>query len=390
MNQGKYVFSQIMGLISYKQFQTIVNRHFGDFKVRDFSCWKQFLCMAFGQLTHRESISDTILCLKANANKMYHLGIGDVVAVSTITRANENRFYLIYEELAMLLIKEAKQLYIDNDDLEVPLKSNVFAIDATTIDLCLSTFYWAAFRSTKGGIKLHTQLDLKTSIPEFILFSNASVHDVNVLDVITFEANSFYIMDRGYVDYKRLYKIHMCDAFFVTRAKDNMNYRRLYSHPKDKTKGIVYDQTILLNNYYASKDYPDKIRIIKFRDEQIGEELIFLTNNFQLKATEIAQLYKHRWKIELFFKWIKQHLKVKSFWGQSENAVKTQVWIAVSVYVLVAIAKKKFMLNQSLYEILQILSISIFEKMPINQLFQQTQLQYFKEQNSNQLNLFDL
>jgi Domain of unknown function (DUF4372)/Transposase DDE domain len=390
MNQGKYVFSQIVGLISYKQFQTIVNRHFGDYKVRDFSCWKQFLCMAFGQLTHRESISDTILCLKANANKMYHFGIGDVVAVSTITRANENRSYIIYEELAMLLIKEAKQLYIDDDDLEVPLKSNVFAIDATTIDLCLSAFYWAAFRSTKGGIKLHTQLDLKTSIPEFILFSNAAVHDVNVLDVITFEANSFYIMDRGYVDYKRLYKIHMCDAFFVTRAKDNMNYRRLYSHSKDKTKGILYDQTILLNNYYASKDYPEKIRIIKFRDEQTGKELIFLTNNFQLKATEIAQLYKHRWKIELFFKWIKQHLKIKSFWGQSENAVKTQVWIAVSVYVLVAIAKKKFMLNQSLYEILQILSISIFEKMPINQLFQQTQLRYFKEQNSNQLNLFDL
>jgi hypothetical protein len=390
MNKGKYVFSQIMGLISYKQFQTIVNSHFGDYKVRDFSCWKQFLCMAFGQLTHRESISDTILCLKANANKMYHLGIGDVVAVSTITRANENRPYLIYEQFAMLLIKEAKQLYIDDDDLEVSLKGNVFAIDATTIDLCLSAFYWATFRSTKGGIKLHTQLDLKTSIPEFILFSNAAVHDVNVLDVITFEANSFYIMDRGYVDYKRLYKIHLCDAFFVTRAKDNMNYRRLYSHPKDKTKGILFDQTIRLNNYYASKDYPEKIRIIKFRDEQTGKELIFLTNNFYLKATEIAQLYKHRWKIELFFKWIKQHLKIKSFWGHSENAAKTQVWIAVSVYVLVAIAKKKFMLNQSLYEILQILSISIFEKMPINQLFQQTQLQYFKEQNSNQLNLFDL
>ncbi len=390
MNQGKYIFSQIMGLVSSTSFQTIVNRHFGDYKVRDFSCWKQFLCMAFGQLTHRESISDTIMCLKANANKMYHLGIGDVVAISTITRANESRSYLIYEELAMLLIKEAKLLYFDDDDLEVTLKGNVFAIDATTIDLCLSAFYWATFRSTKGGIKLHTQLDLKTSIPEFILFSNAALHDVNALDVISFEANSFYIMDRGYVDYKRLFKIHNCDAFFVTRAKDNMNYRRLYSHPKDKTKGVLYDQTILLNNYYASKDYPDKMRMIKFRDEQTGKELIFLTNNFHLKATEIAQLYKHRWKIELFFKWIKQHLKIKSFWGQSENAVKTQVWIAVSIYVLVAIAKKKFMLNQSLYEILQIRSISIFERMPINQLFQQTQLQYFKEQNSNQLNLFDL
>ena len=390
MNQGKYIFSQIIGLISHKQFQTIVNRHFGDYKVRDFSCWKQFLSMAFGQLTHRESISDTILCLKANANKMYHLGIGEVVAVSTITRANENRTFQIYEDLAMLLITEAKQLYVHDDDLEVSLKGNIFAIDATTIDLCLSAFCWASFRSTKGGIKLHTQLDLKTAIPEFILFSTASVHDVNVLDFIHFEPNSYYIMDRGYVDYKRLYKINTSGAFFVTRAKDNMNYRRLYSHPKDITGGVLYDQSIMLNNYYASKHYPIKIRRIKFKDAQTGKILIFLTNNFDLKATQIAQLYKHRWKIELFFKWIKQHLKIKSFWGQSENAVKTQVWIAISVYVLVAIAKKQFMLKQSLYEILQILSISIFERMPINQLFQQTQLQYFKEQKDNQLNMFDL
>ena len=390
MNSGKYVFAQIMGLVSSTSFQTIVNRHFGDYKVKEFSCWKQFLCMAFGQMTHRESISDTILCLKANATKMYHLGIGEVVAVSTITRANESRSFQIYEDLAMLLIREAKQLYFLDDDLEVSLKGNVFAVDATIIDLCLSAFYWATFRSAKGGIKLHTQIDLKTSIPEFILFSTASVHDVNVLDVIHFEANSFYIMDRGYVDYKRLYKIHTCGAFFVTRAKDNMNYRRLYSHEKDIANGIIYDQTIMLNNHYASKDYPEKMRRIKFKDEQTGKLLIFLTNNFHLKARDIAQLYKHRWKIELFFKWIKQHLKIKSFWGQSENAVKTQVWIAVSVYVLVAIAKKHFMLKQSLYEILQVLSISIFERMPINQLFQQTQLQYFKEQNDNQLNMFDL
>jgi len=346
--------------------------------------------MAFGQLTHRESISDTMMCLKANASKTYHLGIGDVVSLSTITRANESRSYLIYENLAKLLIKEAKQLYIEDDSLDVSLKSNVFAIDATTIDLCLSTFYWATFRTTKGGIKLHTQLNLKTAIPEFILFSNADVHDVNALDLIQFEANSFYIMDRGYVDYKRLYKIHQCEAFFITRAKDNMSYRRLYSHPKDVTNGVLYDQTIVLNNYYARKDYPEKMRRIKFYDAETGKMLIFLTNDVHLKATDIAQLYKHRWKIELFFKWIKQHLKIKSFWGHSENAVKTQVWIAVSVYVIVAIAKKKFMLKQSLYEILQILSISIFERMPINQLFQQTQLQYFKEQNHNQLNMFDL
>ncbi len=390
MNSGKYVFSQIIGLVSSTSFQTIVNRHFGDYKVKEFSCWKQFLCMAFGQMTHRESISDTIMCLKANAAKMYHLGIGEVVAISTITRANESRSFQIYEDLAMLLIKEAKQLYLPDDELEVSLKANVFAIDATTIDLCLSAFHWATFRSTKGGIKLHTQIDLKTSIPEFILFSTASVHDVNVLDVIHFESNSFYIMDRGYVDYERLYKIHTSAAFFVTRAKDNMNYRRLYSQQKEIPGGVIYDQTILLNNHYASKDYPEKMRRIKFKDEQTGKVLIFLTNNFHLKATQIAQLYKHRWKIELFFKWIKQHLKIKSFWGQSENAVKTQVWIAVSVYVLVAIAKKHFMLKQSLYEILQILSISIFEKMPLNQLFQQTQLQYFKEQNDNQLKMFDL
>jgi hypothetical protein len=345
--------------------------------------------MAFGQLTHRESLSDTILCLKANADKTYHLGIGDVVAKSTLSTANENRSYLIYYDLAMILIKQAKELYFGDSDLEVELENNVFAIDATTIDLCLSTFHWATFRSTKGGIKLHTQLDLKTAIPEFIYFSTASVHDVNALDFVYFEANSFYIMDRGYVDYKRLYNIHCCKAFYITRTKDNMDYRRLYSHIVDKSKGVLCDQTIMLNGYYAAKKYPEKMRRIKFYDAETGKVLIFLTNNFHLKATEVAQLYKHRWKIELFFKWIKQHLKIKSFWGQSENAVKTQVWIAVSVYVLVAIAKKKFMLQQSLYEILQILSISIFERMPINQLFQQTQKQYFKELNDNQLKMFD-
>jgi hypothetical protein len=389
MNSGKYIFSQIMSLVSSTSFQTLVTRHKGNYKVKDFSCWKQYLCMAFGQLTHRESLSDTILCLKANADKTYHLGIGDVVAKSTLSTANENRSYLIYYDLAMILIKQAKELYFGDSDLEVELENNVFAIDATTIDLCLSTFHWATFRSTKGGIKLHTQLDLKTAIPEFIYFSTASVHDVNALDFVCFEANSFYIMDRGYVDYKRLYNIHCCKAFYITRTKDNMDYRRLYSHIVDKSKGVLCDQTIMLNGYYAAKKYPEKMRRIKFYDAETGKVLIFITNNFHLKATEVAQLYKHRWKIELFFKWIKQHLKIKSFWGQSENAVKTQVWIAVSVYVLVAIAKKKFMLQQSLYEILQILSISIFERMPINQLFQQTQKQYFKELNGNQLKMFD-
>jgi hypothetical protein len=260
MFEGSYVFSQIISLVSHKQFQTLVNRHKGEYKVKDFTCWKQFLCMAFGQLTHRESLSDTIMCLKANADKMYHLGIGEIVAKSTLTKANENRSYRIYQDLAMLLIKKAKKLYLGDSDLEVSLANNVFAIDATTIDLCLSTFYWATFRSTKGGIKLHTQLDLKTTIPEFILFSTASVHDVNALDFISFEANSFYVMDRGYVDYKRLYRIHQCNAFYVTRAKDNMNYRRLYSREVDKSTGVQCDQTIVLNNHYAAKDYPEKIR----------------------------------------------------------------------------------------------------------------------------------
>jgi len=389
MNQGKYIFSQVIGLISHKQFQTLVRRHKGDYKVKDFSSWKQFLCMAFGQLTHRESLSDTILCLKANADKTYHLGIGDVVSKSTLSKANENRSCLIFYDLAMLLIKQAKQLYLGDSDLEVSLENNVFAIDATTIDLCLSTFSWATFRRTKGGIKLHTQLDLKTAIPEFIYFSTAAVHEVNALDLMVFEANSFYIMDRGYVDYKRLYTINRCSAFFVTRAKERMDCRRVKSFPSDKTNGVICDQSVLLNNFYPARDYPEKIRRIKFYDKENKKTFIFLTNNFHLPATDIAQLYKHRWKIELFFKWIKQHLKIKSFWGQSENAVKTQVWIAVAVYVLIAIAKKKFMLKQSLYEIIQILSISIFERMPINQLFQETQKQYFKEQKDNQLNIFE-
>lgn len=346
--------------------------------------------MAFGQLTHRESITDTLICLRANKGKMYHLGIGETVSVSTLTRANANRSSLIYEQLAMHLIKEAKELYIDNDESELPLKGGVFAVDSTIIDLCLSAFFWASFRTDKGGIKLHTQLDLKTSIPEFILVSNAALHDVNMLERIHFEPGSFYIMDKAYIDFDQFYNIHQRGAFFVTRARTDSNYRRLYSHPKEQASGIIYDQTIRFNNYRANRDYPANMRRIKFRSEDYPDDLIFLTNNFELKASQIAKLYKHRWKVELFFKWIKQHLKVKSFWGYSENAVKTQIWIAVSVYVLVAIVKKKYQLSQSLYEILQILSISILEKMPINQLFQQTQLQYFKEQNPNQLNIFDL
>ena len=389
MNQGKYVFSQLISFISHKQFQTLVKRHKGDYKVKDFTCWRQFLCMAFGQLTHRESLSDTMICLKANADKMYHLGIGNVVSKSTLSTANENRSYLIYYNLALLLMEQARQLYDGENDLNVTVENNVFAIDATTIDLCLSTFYWATFRGAKAGIKLHTQLDLRTSIPEFIHITPASVHEVHALDVIRFEPGSFYVLDRGYVDLKRLYKIHKQEAFFITRSKDKMNWRRVKTFASDKAKGVLSDQGIVWNHHYASKDYPEKIRRIKYYDSTAKKVLIFLTNNFHIDAVEVAILYKHRWKIELFFKWIKQHLKIKSFWGQSVNAVKTQIWIAISIYALIAIAKKKLLLKHSLYEIIQVISISIFERTPIHQLFQQTHEQYFKDLNCKQLNMFD-
>lgn len=390
MHAGRFVFSQLIALISPVTFKTIVNRHSGDYKVKEFTCWKQFLCMAFGQLTHRESLSDTMLCLSANTNKLYHLGIGKPVSLSTISRANENRPFQIYEDLAMHLISEAKRLYANDSKIDLQINTNVFAIDATTIDLCLSSFFWAKFRETKSGIKLHTQIDLKTSIPEFILFTNARVHDVKALDSIYFEPGSFYVMDRGYVDFQRLAMIDTTNAFFITRSKVNMDYRRVYSHEKNSDAGIIFDQTIKLNGYQASKHYPANLRLVKYYDMETQKILTFLTNNFDLKAIDVAKLYKSRWTIELFFKWVKQHLKIKSFWGQSENAVKTQIWIAVSVYVLVAIAKKRFKLEQSLYEILQVLSLSIFDKMPINQLFQRYQLQNKKGDDDNRLTLWDL
>lgn len=389
MNQGKYVFSQIMGLISHKSFQTCVSRYDGEYKVKHFSCWKQFLCMAFGQLTHRESLTDAMICLSANSSKLYHIGIGEIVSKSTLSKANENRDWRIFADLAMLLIAEAKSLYLNDNNLDVSLSNNVFAIDATVIDLCLSAFAWATFRTTKGGIKMHTQLDLKTDIPEFIHITPASIHEVNVLDIITYQKDSFYVLDRGYTDFERLYRIEQSEAFFIIRAKDNLDFRRIYSHASNKYVGVWSDQTIRLNGYYSAKEYPCKLRRIKFLDRENNRMLVFLTNNFKLPPTDIAQLYKHRWKIELFFKWIKQHLKIKSFWGRTENAVKTQIWIAIATYTLVAIAKKKFMLDKSLYEILQILSISIFDRIPVNQLFQTSIKPNFKELNSNQLNIFE-
>ena len=388
MNQGKYVFSQVFEFISHNDFLKCVKKYNGDYKTKHFSCWKQFLCMAFGQLTHRESLSDTILCIQANSTKLYHLGIGKAITKSTLSKANENRDWRIYQDFALLLIRQAKELYGDDNQLEVEIKNNVFAIDSTTVDLCLSLFPWAKFRKHKAAVKLHTMLDLKTSIPEFVFISDGKMHDVNALDLITILPDSFYVMDRGFLDFFRLFRIHQANAFFITRAKKNLKFIRLYSAGVDKTTGVMCDQTIKLSGFYVSKNYPDKIRRIKFYDRQTGKTLVFLTNNFELSALEIALLYKHRWFIEIFFKWIKQHLKIKSFWGNSQNAVKIQIWIAISVYVIVLIMKKKLRLTQSIYEILQILSINIFDKEPLYQLFNKADLQDFKEQNYNQLKLF--
>lgn len=389
MNQGAYLFSQLISIISPKSFKTCVNRYNGDYKTKHFNCWRQYLCMVFGQLTHRESLSDTILCLKANANKLYHIGIGEAIAKSTLSTANENRDWRIFADFAWILIKEAQQLYANDKDLELSIDNPVFAIDASTIDMCLSLFQWANFRSTKAGIKLHVQLDLRSAIPEFIQITTAAIHEVNILDTISYQIDSFYILDRGYIDFKRLYRIHLSKAFFVIRAKDNLNFKCVKSNKKNKVSGILADQLIVVLGYYASKDYPDKIRRIKFYDEEHNRILVFLTNNFELEANEIAKLYKHRWKIELFFKWIKQNLKIKTFWGTSENAVRVQIWIAISTYIIVAIAKKRFNLKQSLYEILQVISVSVFDKMPIKELFTNSTRQNFKELNHNQLNIFE-
>jgi hypothetical protein len=390
MNRGKYVFAQLFEFVSHNDFLKCVKKYDGDYKTKHFSCWKQFLCMAFGQLTHRESLSDTLLCLSANKSKLYHLGIGLAISKSTLSKANENRNWRIYQDFALLLIEVAKKLYQGDSQLELDIKNNIFIIDSTTIDLCLSIYPWAKFRKAKAAVKMHTKMDAKTSIPDFIHISDGKMHDVNILDFITIIADSFYILDRGYVDYKRLYRIHKLEAFFITRTKKNMDFERMYSSKVDKSTGILCDQTIKLKGFYVSKYYPEKLRRIKYYDSESNKTLTFLTNNFELQALEITLLYKNRWFIEIFFKWIKQHLKIKSFWGRSMNAVKTQIWIAISVYVIVLIVKKKLKIEQSIYEILQILSINIFDKEPINQLFDKPNLQYFKEQNYNQLKMFNL
>lgn len=385
MNQGKYVFSQLMSFLSHNDFNECVKRYQGDYKTKHFSCWNQFLCMAFGQLTQRESLSDTILCLTINPKKLYHLGIGGTIAKSTLSKANENRDYRIYQDFAMMLIDQAKELYRLDSKIDLDLKNNVFALDATVVHLCLSLFNWAHFRKQQAAIKIHTLLDLKTSIPSFVQITRASVHEVNILDIMALEEGSFYVMDRGYLDAKRLYKIHLAKGYFIIRAKKNTRFKRIKSRKVNKEEGVLCDQIVKFSSFYPARDYPEVFRRIRYVDKATGKKFIFLTNNDELKPIEIAGLYKDRWKVELFFKWIKQHLKIKSYWGHSPNAVKTQIWIAISVYTLVAIIKKKLNLTQSLYEILQILSTNIFDKMPINQLFSNADVQDVKELNCNQL-----
>lgn len=388
MNYGKTVFSQIMDFLPIYEFQKCVDRYNGNHKVKRFTCMDQFLCMAFAQLTYRESLRDIEACLRAAQNKLYHMGIRSKVSRNTLANANQVRVWRIYADFAQILIKTARRLYA-NEDFGLQLEQTVYALDATTIDLCLSLFPWAKFRKRKGAIKLHTLLDMRGSIPATIIITHGKVHDVNILDSIFIEAGAIYIMDRGYLDFARLYNIQQSSAFFITRAKSNFDFKRLYSQPVDKTTGVLCDQIIALNGFYAKKDYPDKLRRIRYYDADNNKTLIFLTNNFTLPALTIADLYRCRWQVELFFKWIKQHLRIKAFYGTSENTVKTQVWIAIAVYVLVAIIKKRLKLEQSLYTILQILSVTLFEKTSLSQAFARNNYTKENDSNYNQLNLFD-
>lgn len=388
MNQGKYVFSQLISLLPKYEFDKCVERYKGNHKVKDLTCWIQFLSMCFGQLTNRESLRDLVLCLQAHQTKLYHIDIGHRVTRSTLAYANENRCWRIYADFAQVLTSQAQNLYRGEDELGLTFGNPVYALDATTIDLCLSVFWWAPFRKAKAAIRLHTLLDLRGSIPNFIHISDGKTHEVKSMDLIEFQAGSFYVMDRGYMDFGRLYGLEQAGAFFVTRAKSNLSFSRVYSHPVDKSSGLLCDQTVRLTGPKSARQYPVHLRRVKYRDQELGKTFVFLTNNFDIAALEVALLYKHRWKIELFFKWIKQHLKVKTFWGESENAVKVQIWTAVCSYLLVAIAKKKLNIDRNLYEILQILSVSAFDKTPINQLLTNHQIQKPDDHNSNQLNIF--
>ena len=388
MNVGKTLFAQIMDFVPWTSFSRIVDRHSGNAGVRRMNCAEQFRVMAFAQLTWRESLRDIEVTLGANASKLYAMGLRHSVHRSTLADANESRDWRIWSDLAALFIRRARKLYAD-EDLGLDLTNTVYALDATTIDLCLSLFDWAPFRSTKAAVKMHTLLDLRGSIPAFIHVSDGKMHDVNVLDILPIEAGAFYVMDRGYLDFTRLYRMHQAGAFFVTRSKRGMDSRRVYSAVTDRTTGVICDQRIALNGFYAQKNYPEQLRRIRFKDLESGKTLVFLTNNKTLPALTIAALYKSRWQVELFFKWIKQHLRIKKFLGTSENAVKTQIWCAVSTYVLIAIVKKELQLDASLYTLLQILSVSVFEKTPLNKAFLDVVNTTDQDLSCNQLNLFN-
>ena len=386
MNIGRTVFSQIMDFAPSFQFQQCVARYNGNFKVITFTCLDQFFCMAFAQLTYRESLRDIEACLRVAKPKLYHMGIRGNISRNTLAHANENRDWRIYADFAQVLIKIARELYA-NETFGLELKNTVYAFDATTIDLCLSVFPWAKFRKAKAAVKLHTLLDLRGNIPVVISITSGKVGDVSALDDLIFEAGAIYIFDRGYIDFARFYRIHQSLAFFVTRAKSNFVFKRLYSQPVDKSTGVRSDQIIMVTGFYALIDYPEKLRRIRYYDVDTKKRFVFLTNNLVLPAIVIAKLYKCRWQVELFFKWIKQHLRIKAFYGTSENAVKTQIWIAISVYVLVAIVKKQLKLDRSLYTILQILSVTQFEKTPILQVLSAPNYENDSIADDNQLNL---
>jgi hypothetical protein len=387
MNLGKLVFAQLTEHLPRTTFRRCVTRYGGAHKVKSFSCLDQYLCMAFAQLTYRESLRDIEACLRAQVGKLYHMGIKTRVSRSTLADANESRDWRIYADFAQSLIAIARRLYAA-EPFGVDLKDTVYALDASTIDLCLSVFPWAPFRSTKAAIKLHTLLDLRGNIPSFLHISDGKLHDVNVLDLLLPEPGAFYVMDRGYIDFERLYQLHEAKSFFVTRAKSNLKAQRRYSHPVDRRTGLICDQTIVLTGFYSRQDFDTPLRRVRFKDPATGKGLVFLTNNFTLPAFTITELYRCRWQVELFFKWIKQHLRIKVFFGTSENAVKTQIWIALSVYVLVAIVKKRLNLSASLYEMLQILSLTMFERIALDQLFSNLIPNDLPSTSPNQLNLF--
>lgn len=388
MYQGRTIFSQALDFLPRRSFKRCVKRYKGNHRVRSFKCFDQFLCMAFAQLTYRGSLRDTVLCLRALQEKLHHIGIQGNVTRSTLSDANEKRNWRIYCDFAQVLIGKARKLYAD-DDFGLQLNETVYALDSSTIDLCRSVFPWARFRSTKSGVKLHTLLDLRGNIPSFVSITDAKVHDVNILDQLIPEPGAIYVMDRAYLDFARLNELNREASYFILRAKRNTQLKRIYSAPVDKSTGVFCDQTVKLANKDSVEDYPNKLRKIRYYHQESSKRFVFLTNNFTLDALTIADLYRCRWQVELFFKWIKQHLKIKSFFGISENAVKTQIWIAISVYVLVAILKKQLKLEQSLYTILQILSITLFEKIPILQLFTENDYNTKITSGHIQLNLFE-